>query len=96
MSSKLINDRIQGLGPYRFKRQRAACKTLGIIGLGRIGGLVATRLQAFGMKIVAYDPYIADARFRKYSAEKCETLDECWNKLILSVSIRLKRKKLLI
>ena len=51
-------------------------KTLGIIGLGRIGGLVATRLQAFGMKIVAYDPYIADARFRKYSAEKCETLDE--------------------
>jgi D-3-phosphoglycerate dehydrogenase len=51
-------------------------KTLGIIGLGRIGGLVATRLQAFGMKIVAYDPYIADARFRKYSTEKCETLDE--------------------
>ena len=51
-------------------------KTLGIIGLGRIGGLVATRLQAFGMKIVAYDPYIADARFRKYSAEKCETLEE--------------------
>ena len=51
-------------------------KTLGIIGLGRIGGLVATRMLAFGMKIIAYDPYIADARFRKYSAKKCETLDE--------------------
>lgn len=51
-------------------------KTLGIIGLGRIGGLVATRMQAFGMKIVAYDPYIAEARFRKYNAKKCETLDD--------------------
>lgn len=51
-------------------------KTLGIIGLGRIGGLVATRLHAFGMKIVAYDPYIADARFRKFNVEKCETLAE--------------------
>lgn len=51
-------------------------KTLGIIGLGRIGGLVASRMQAFGMKIIAYDPYIADARFKKYSAEKCVTLEE--------------------
>jgi D-3-phosphoglycerate dehydrogenase len=49
-------------------------KTLGIIGLGRIGGLVATRLEAFGMNIIAYDPYIADARFKKYNVRKCETL----------------------
>ncbi len=34
-------------------------KTLGIIGLGRIGSRVATRAQAFGMKVLAYDPYIA-------------------------------------
>ncbi|HWR43974.1 NAD(P)-dependent oxidoreductase, partial [Sporomusa sp.] len=33
-------------------------KTVGIVGLGRIGSLVATRLKSFGMKIVAYDPYI--------------------------------------
>ncbi len=33
-------------------------KTLGIIGLGRIGSRVATRAQAFGMNVVAYDPYI--------------------------------------
>ena len=51
-------------------------KTLGIIGLGRIGGLLTTRMQAFGMKVIAYDPYIADARFRKYNVKKCETLDE--------------------
>ena len=51
-------------------------KTLGIIGLGRIGGLVATRMQAFGMKIVAYDPYISDARFKKYNADKAEKLED--------------------
>ena len=35
-------------------------KTLGVIGLGRIGSRVATRCQAFGMKVIAYDPYIAE------------------------------------
>ncbi len=35
-------------------------KTLGVIGLGRIGSRVAVRCQAFGMKVVAYDPYIAE------------------------------------
>ncbi|MFT7599391.1 MAG: D-3-phosphoglycerate dehydrogenase [Acidimicrobiales bacterium] len=35
-------------------------KTLGIVGLGRIGKLVADRALAFGMRIVAYDPFIAD------------------------------------
>lgn len=49
-------------------------KTVGIIGLGRIGGLVATRLQAFGMRVIAYDPYIAASRFAKFGAEKKETL----------------------
>jgi D-3-phosphoglycerate dehydrogenase len=51
-------------------------KTLGIIGLGRIGGLVATRMKAFGVKLVAYDPYISDERFKRYDAERMETLDD--------------------
>src|SRR3712207_6498346 len=51
-------------------------KTLGIIGLGRIGALVATRMKAFGMNIIAYDPYIADERFKRYGVDKKETLDE--------------------
>ena len=51
-------------------------KTLGIIGLGRIGGLLATRMQAFGMKIIAYDPYIADGRFRKYNTMNMITYKE--------------------
>ena len=37
-------------------------KTLGIIGFGRIGQLVAQRMHAFGMNIVAYDPYLQPAR----------------------------------
>jgi D-3-phosphoglycerate dehydrogenase len=37
-------------------------KTLGVVGLGRIGVLVAQRLAAFGMSVVAYDPYVAGAR----------------------------------
>jgi D-3-phosphoglycerate dehydrogenase len=37
-------------------------KTLGIIGLGRIGVLVAQRLAAFGMELIAYDPYVPPAR----------------------------------
>ncbi|MCU1413949.1 MAG: phosphoglycerate dehydrogenase [Microbacteriaceae bacterium] len=37
-------------------------KTIGIIGLGRIGALITARMQAFGMKIVAYDPYVTAAR----------------------------------
>ncbi|MBK4346319.1 phosphoglycerate dehydrogenase [Lacisediminihabitans changchengi] len=37
-------------------------KTVGIIGLGRIGALITARLQAFGMNIVAYDPYVTASR----------------------------------
>jgi len=44
-------------------------KVLGIIGLGRVGALVAQRALAFGMHLVAYDPYIAPERARQLGAE---------------------------
>lgn len=44
-------------------------KTLGIIGLGRIGSRVALRAQAFEMRIIAYDPYIAPAAAQRVDAE---------------------------
>ena len=52
-----------------------AGKTLGVVGLGRIGSLVAQRALAFGMKIVAHDPYITQEIADKVNAELIE-LDE--------------------
>jgi D-3-phosphoglycerate dehydrogenase len=43
-------------------------KRVGIIGLGRIGALIAARLQAFGVDVVAYDPYITEARAQQLGA----------------------------
>lgn len=47
-------------------------KTIGIIGLGRIGGLVAERLKAFGTDIIAYDPFVTSARAASLGAELVE------------------------
>lgn len=59
-----------------FKGSEIFGKTIGVIGLGKIGSLVATRLKAFQTTIIAYDPYITEDRFKQFSAEKVETLDE--------------------
>lgn len=50
-------------------------KTVGIIGLGRIGALIAARLLAFDMRVVAYDPYVTSARAQQLGVELL-TLDE--------------------
>jgi D-3-phosphoglycerate dehydrogenase len=44
-------------------------KTLGLIGLGRIGSEVAVRAEAFDMRVLAYDPYISEAGAREMSVE---------------------------
>jgi D-3-phosphoglycerate dehydrogenase len=44
-------------------------KTLGILGLGKIGTLVAQRASAFGMHILAYDPYVSEDRARRLGVE---------------------------
>ncbi len=44
-------------------------KTVGVLGLGRIGMLVAARLAAFGMKVIAYDPYVPSARAGKLGVQ---------------------------
>jgi D-3-phosphoglycerate dehydrogenase / 2-oxoglutarate reductase len=44
-------------------------KTIGLIGLGRIGSEVASRAAAFDMRVIAYDPYISEAAAKEYSVE---------------------------
>ncbi len=50
-------------------------KTVGVVGLGRIGQLVAQRLSGFGMQVVAYDPYVSTARAAQMGV-KLLSLDE--------------------
>lgn len=50
-------------------------KTLGVVGLGRVGRLVAQRMLAFGMRLVAYDPFVSAERAHQMSVELL-SLDE--------------------
>ncbi|MDQ3028844.1 MAG: phosphoglycerate dehydrogenase, partial [Actinomycetota bacterium] len=52
----------------RFTGVELAGKTLGVVGLGRIGVLVAQRLAAFEMQVLAYDPYVPAARAAQLGA----------------------------
>ena len=51
-------------------------KTLGVLGLGRVGTLVAQRCSAFGMRLVAYDPYVSADRAAQMGVELVPTVPE--------------------
>jgi D-3-phosphoglycerate dehydrogenase / 2-oxoglutarate reductase len=51
-------------------------KTLGVLGFGRIGQQVARRALGLGMRVVAYDPFVAKERFRELGVERAESPDE--------------------
>jgi D-3-phosphoglycerate dehydrogenase / 2-oxoglutarate reductase len=59
----------------RFEGVELSGKTLGVIGLGRVGALVAQRAMAFGMRLVAYDPFVSRERAAHMGVELLE-LDE--------------------
>ena len=54
-------------------------KTLGIIGLGKVGSNVATIASGFGMSLLAYDPYIAKEKFEKFHARRASSLVDLLN-----------------
>lgn len=51
-------------------------KTMGIVGLGRIGKEVAIRARAFDMEVIAYDPYWDAAFAEKHGVKRCASMDE--------------------
>lgn len=60
----------------KFKGVELYDKTVAVLGLGRIGSLVAARLKAFGMNVIGYDPYIPQERFDTMGVEKVDSIDE--------------------
>ncbi len=53
-------------------------KTLGIIGFGRIGQLVAGRARGFGMHVIAFDPYVSAERYRDLGVAKAASSDDVY------------------
>ena len=62
----------------RFGGTELYGKTLGVIGFGRIGQLVAKRARSFDMEVVAYDKFVAPERFRELGVDGAETSDELY------------------
>ena len=62
----------------RFSGVELMDKTLGVLGFGRIGQLVAQRAMGFGMHVVAFDPFVSAERYRELGVEKAESSDELY------------------
>ncbi len=67
-------------------------KTLGIIGFGQIGGLVAKKAICLGIKVIAYDPFVSEDRFRQLEIRKANTLDDIYKEADF-ISIHLPKNK---
>jgi D-3-phosphoglycerate dehydrogenase / 2-oxoglutarate reductase len=59
----------------RFSGVELMEKTLGVLGFGRIGQLVAQRAMGFGMRVIAFDPFVSAERYRELGVEKADSTD---------------------
>jgi D-3-phosphoglycerate dehydrogenase len=75
----------------KFKGTELYEKTLGVIGLGRIGTEVIKRMRSFGMKIVAYDPFISKDRAESLGIELKELDDIFKNADYITVLSKMKK-----
>ena len=76
----------------RFKGIEIEGKTLGIIGFGQIGGLVAKKVMGLGMKVIAYDPFVSEDRFRQLGIVKAGRLEDIYREADF-ISIHLPKNK---
>ncbi len=79
--SRNVASAYQSLQEGRWDRKsymgsQLADKTLGVVGLGRIGQEVARRALAFGMRVLGYDPYLSNELAIKLGVDKMETVHE--------------------
>ncbi|HCR85839.1 MAG TPA: phosphoglycerate dehydrogenase [Alphaproteobacteria bacterium] len=64
----------------KFMGTELAFKTLGMIGCGNIGSIVADRAQGLKMKVMVYDPFLSEERAKDINVEKAATLDDLLKK----------------
>lgn len=65
-------------------------KTVGIVGLGRIGGTVYRILEGFGVKFLVHDPYLSESRKKEYGIETCSFEDLLMNSDVVTIHCPLK------
>ena len=70
------NIRSKNWDKKKFEGVELYNKTLGVIGMGRIGSELSRRAIAFGMRVVAYDPYLSATRARSLQVELVDELDD--------------------
>ncbi|MBA3737078.1 MAG: phosphoglycerate dehydrogenase [Actinobacteria bacterium] len=59
----------------RWEGVELSGKTIGLVGLGRVGTLVASRAQGFGMRVIAFDPYVSSGRAKELGVDVMPTLE---------------------
>ena len=72
----------------RLQGRRGLRKTLGLVGLGHVGAIVARGAAGMGMRVLAYDPYVSEDRMRSMNVDRAESLDEVFEQLGLHLAAR--------
>jgi D-3-phosphoglycerate dehydrogenase len=76
----------------RFKGMEIEGKTLGVVGFGKIGYLVAKKAIGLGMRVIAFDPFTADEKFAALGIERANTIEDVY-KVADFITIHLPKNK---